>query len=221
MTTAISVTGLVKTFGRTRALDGLDLTVAPARCTASWARTAPARPPRSGCCSACCAPTPARSSLLGGDPWRDAVALHRRLAYVPGDVNLWPNLSGGEAIDLFGDAARRAGQRRGERSCWSGSSWTRPRSAAHLLQGQPAEGRAGRRVRLRRRAVHPRRAHLRAGPADGGGVPGVRPRGRAARPRPCCCPATSSPRWRRCATGSASSATAVPSSPARWPSCAT
>lgn len=41
-------------------------------------------------------------SLLGGDPWRDAVALHRRLAYVPGDVNLWPHLSGGEVIDLLG-----------------------------------------------------------------------------------------------------------------------
>ncbi len=40
-------------------------------------------------------------SLLGGDPWRDAVALHRRLAYVPGDVNLWPYLSGGEVIDLL------------------------------------------------------------------------------------------------------------------------
>ena len=40
--------------------------------------------------------------LLGGDPWRDAVALHRRLAYVPGDVNLWPKLTGGEAIDLLG-----------------------------------------------------------------------------------------------------------------------
>jgi polyether ionophore transport system ATP-binding protein len=40
--------------------------------------------------------------LLGGDPWRDAVALHRRLAYVPGDVNLWPNLTGGEVIDLLG-----------------------------------------------------------------------------------------------------------------------
>jgi ABC-2 type transport system ATP-binding protein len=41
-------------------------------------------------------------SVLGGDPWRDAVALHRRLAYVPGDVSLWPNLSGGEVIDLLG-----------------------------------------------------------------------------------------------------------------------
>ena len=42
-------------------------------------------------------------ALLGGDPWRDAVALHRRLAYVPGEVNLWPNLTGGEVIDLLGD----------------------------------------------------------------------------------------------------------------------
>jgi ABC-2 type transport system ATP-binding protein len=40
--------------------------------------------------------------LLGGDPWSHAAALHRRLAYVPGDVNLWPNLTGGEAIDLLG-----------------------------------------------------------------------------------------------------------------------
>jgi ABC-2 type transport system ATP-binding protein len=54
------------------------------------------------------------ASLLGGDPWRDAVALHRRLAYVPGDVSLWPNLTGGEVIDLLGrlrgglDPRRRA-----------------------------------------------------------------------------------------------------------------
>jgi ABC-2 type transport system ATP-binding protein len=53
-------------------------------------------------------------TLLGGDPWRDRVALHKRLAYVPGDVTLWPNLSGGEVIDLLGglhggvDAERRA-----------------------------------------------------------------------------------------------------------------
>ena len=40
--------------------------------------------------------------LLGGDPWREAAALHRRLAYVPGDVNLWPNLTGGQVIDLLG-----------------------------------------------------------------------------------------------------------------------
>ena len=54
-----------------------------------------------------------RVRLLGGDPWRDAAALHERLAYVPGDVNLWPTLTGGEVIDLLGrlrgglDRARR------------------------------------------------------------------------------------------------------------------
>jgi ABC-2 type transport system ATP-binding protein len=41
-------------------------------------------------------------SVLGRDPWADAVELHGRLAYVPGDVELWPNLTGGEAIDLLG-----------------------------------------------------------------------------------------------------------------------
>jgi ABC-2 type transport system ATP-binding protein len=50
--------------------------------------------------------------VLGGDPWRDAVALHRRLAYVPGDVHLWPNLTGGEAIDLLGELRGGLDQRR-------------------------------------------------------------------------------------------------------------
>src|SRR5262249_61371087 len=54
------------------------------------------------------------AALLGGGPWRDVETLHRRLAYVPGDVSLWPNLTGGEVIDLLGrlrgglDEARRA-----------------------------------------------------------------------------------------------------------------
>lgn len=47
-------------------------------------------------------PDAGEATLLGGDPWRDAASLHRRLAYVPGDVNLWPSLSGGEVIDLLG-----------------------------------------------------------------------------------------------------------------------
>ena len=114
-TPAVEVRGLTKSFGAVTALDGLDLTVAagsggrlprPERRRAS--------PPRSACCSACCAPTRGTVRLLGGDPWGDAVALHRRLAYVPGDVTLWPNLTGGEAIDLLGrlrgglDPRRRA-----------------------------------------------------------------------------------------------------------------
>ena len=63
---------------------------------------------------ACCTRTRGAASVLGLDPWRDAAALHRRLAYVPGDVSLWPNLTGGEVIDLLGalrgglDRPRRA-----------------------------------------------------------------------------------------------------------------
>jgi ABC-2 type transport system ATP-binding protein len=98
---------LVKTFGPTRALDGLDLTVARARSTASSAPTAPASRRRSGSCSASIAPTAARRACSAATRGSDVTALHRRIAYVPGDVTLWPNLSGGEAIDLLGPPARR------------------------------------------------------------------------------------------------------------------
>ena len=97
--------------------------------------------------------------LLGGDPWRDAVALHRRLAYVPGDVNLWPNLTGGEAIDLLGrlrgglDPRRRA-------ELLERFELDPTKKGRSLLQGQPAEGRAGGRAGLGRRAAAARRADL-------------------------------------------------------------
>ena len=73
--------------------------------------------------------------LLGGDPWRDAVELHRRLAYVPGDVNLWPNLTGGEVIDLLGRLRGGLDPSGAEPSCSSGSSSTRPRRAAAYSKG--------------------------------------------------------------------------------------
>src|ERR1700750_2399988 len=89
LTNAIEVRALRKTFGRTTALDGLDLAV------------------RSGEVHAFLGPNGAGKTttlriLLGGDPWRDATTLHTRLAYVPGDVTLWPGLTGGEIIDLLG-----------------------------------------------------------------------------------------------------------------------
>ena len=170
MAKVIDIKGLHKSFGSTHALDGLDLEVAPARCTASSARTARASPPPSGCCSACCAPTPATVGCSAATRGATPPTLHRRLAYVPGDVNLWPNLSGGEVIDLLGrlrgglDEQRRARPDRALRA--------RPdQEGPDLLQGQPAEGRAGRRPGLRRRAAGARRADLRARPADGGRLP--------------------------------------------------
>ena len=79
--------------------------------------------------------TPGRSTLLGGDPWRDAVALHRRLAYVPGEVNLWPNLTGGEVIDLLGDLRGGLDATPSRRRCSSASSSTRTKRIRAYSKG--------------------------------------------------------------------------------------
>src|SRR6185312_6895152 len=111
---AIEVAGLVKTFGPTRALDGLDLTVAEGEVHGFLGPNGSGKSTTIRVLLGLMRPDAGRARLLGGDPWADAVDLHRRLAYVPGDVNLWPNLTGGEAIDLLGrlrgglDPRRRA-----------------------------------------------------------------------------------------------------------------
>ncbi|MCT2584893.1 ABC transporter ATP-binding protein [Actinophytocola gossypii] len=100
--TAIEVDGLVKTFGDTVALDRLDLTVHTGEVHGFLGPNGAGKSTTIRVLLGLLRKDSGRATLLGGDPWRDAVALHRRLAYVPGDVNLWPNLTGGEAIDLLG-----------------------------------------------------------------------------------------------------------------------
>jgi ABC-2 type transport system ATP-binding protein len=100
--TAISVSGLVKTFGPTRALDGLDLSVRTGEVPGFLGPNGAGKTTTIRILLGLLRADAGTATLLGGDPWRDAVALHRRLAYVPGDVTLWPNLSGGEVIDLLG-----------------------------------------------------------------------------------------------------------------------
>lgn len=100
MDTVIRAVGLVKTFGRTRALDGLDLEVVAGEVhgflgpngagKSTTIRVLLGMLRASG-----------TATVLGRDAWRDAVAIHRDIASVPGDVTLWPNLSGGETIDLL------------------------------------------------------------------------------------------------------------------------
>ena len=102
MTTAISVSGLVKNFGRTRALDGLDLSVAAGEVHGFLGPNGSGKTTTIRILLGLLRSDAGQASLLGGDTWNDAVELHRRLAYVPGEVSLWPNLSGGEVIDLFG-----------------------------------------------------------------------------------------------------------------------
>jgi ABC-2 type transport system ATP-binding protein len=102
VTTAISMSGVVKTFGQTRALDHLDLEVRTGEVHGFLGPNGAGKTTAIRVLLGLLRADEGRSVLLGGDPWRDAVELHRRLAYVPGDVSLWPNLSGGEVIDLLG-----------------------------------------------------------------------------------------------------------------------
>jgi ABC-2 type transport system ATP-binding protein len=101
MDTAVAISGLRKTFGRTTALDDLDLDVRRGEVHGFLGPNGAGKTTTIRVLLGLLRPDSGSVQLLGGDPWRDAVALHRRLAYVPGDVELWPNLTGGEAIDVF------------------------------------------------------------------------------------------------------------------------
>ncbi len=101
MTQAVQIEGLTKSFGRSRALDGLDLSVAPGDVTGFLGPNGAGKSTTIRILLGLLRADSGAVRLLGGDPWRDAVALHRRIAYVPGDVTLWPNLTGGQAIDFL------------------------------------------------------------------------------------------------------------------------
>ena len=98
---AVEITGLTKTFGRVAALDGLDLTVAPGDVAGFLGPNGAGKSTTIRILLGLLRADGGTVRLLGGDPWRDAVDLHRRIAYVPGDVTLWPNLTGMQAIDFL------------------------------------------------------------------------------------------------------------------------
>ena len=114
MTSAIQVHDLRKTFGHTVALDGLDLEVTTGEIHGFLGPNGAGKSTTIRILLGLLRADAGTATLLGGDPWRDVESLHRRLAYVPGDVALWPNLTGGEVIDLLGrlrgglDERRRA-----------------------------------------------------------------------------------------------------------------
>jgi ABC-2 type transport system ATP-binding protein len=111
---AIEVAGLRKVFGKTVALDGLDLTVSAGEVHGFLGPNGAGKTTTIRILLGLLRADGGTARLLGGDPWRSAVELHKRLAYVPGDVTLWPTLTGGEVIDLLGklrgdlDSRRRA-----------------------------------------------------------------------------------------------------------------
>lgn len=111
---AIEIRDLVKTFGKVRALDGLNLTVPTGQVHGFLGPNGSGKTTTIRVLLGLLRADSGSARLLGGDAWAQAPELHKRLAYVPGDVNLWPNLTGGEAIDIIGrargglDPAKRA-----------------------------------------------------------------------------------------------------------------
>lgn len=111
---AIDIRGLTKNFGAVRALDGLDLTVLEGEVHGFLGPNGSGKSTTIRILLGVVKADGGTARLLGGDPWTDAVQLHRQIAYVPGDVTLWPSLTGGETIDLL--ARMRGGIDEGRRA---------------------------------------------------------------------------------------------------------
>ena len=102
MTAAIDAEGLIKRFGPVTALDRLDLRVRTGEVHGFLGPNGAGKTTAIRVLLGLTRHDGGTARLLGGDPWAEATALHRRLAYVPGDVTFWPGLTGGEVIDLLG-----------------------------------------------------------------------------------------------------------------------
>ncbi|MDH3540460.1 MAG: ABC transporter ATP-binding protein [Acidimicrobiia bacterium] len=102
MDEVVRTSGLCKSFGPTVALDGLDLVVATGEVHGFLGPNGAGKTTTLRILLGLMRADSGTAAVLGADPWKDATELHKRLAYVPGDVTLWPNLTGGEVIDLIG-----------------------------------------------------------------------------------------------------------------------
>lgn len=111
----IAIEGLVKRFGSFTALDGVDLDVHRGEVHGFLGPNGAGKSTTIRVLLGLLRSDGGHVALLGGDPWKDVIALHRRLAYVPGDVSLWPGLSGGQAIDLLGNLRGGLDRRRRDR----------------------------------------------------------------------------------------------------------
>lgn len=116
-TAVIETVGLIKTFGRVRALDGLDMTVEQGQVHGFLGPNGSGKSTTMRILLGLLRADGGSVRLFDSDPWTNAVELHRRLAYVPGDVELWPSLTGGEAIDLLARLRGRPDRGRRDELC--------------------------------------------------------------------------------------------------------
>ncbi len=110
----VGIRGLRKSFGKYPALKGLDLTVEQGEVHAFLGPNGSGKSTTIRVLLGLLRSGGGSVSLFGQDPWKDSTALHRRLAYVPGDVSLWPGMTGGEAIDMLGSLRGGLNQARRE-----------------------------------------------------------------------------------------------------------
>ncbi|MFE1174960.1 ATP-binding cassette domain-containing protein [Streptomyces sp. NPDC058773] len=131
---AIRVDGLHKSFGRTHALDGLDLHVTAGEVHGFLGPNGAGKSTTIRVLLGLLRADRGTARLLGRDPWRDAVELHRRIAYVPGDVTLWRNLSGGEVIDLYGRLHQGSGAKHPRWGRWRATGGLDSARRAELVE---------------------------------------------------------------------------------------
>ena len=129
----IEINGLRKSFGKFEALGGLDLQVQRGQVHGFLGPNGAGKSTTIRVLLGLLRADAGRVRLLDGDPWRDVVALHRRLAYVPGDVSLWPSMTGGEAIDLLGAMRGGLDEHRRADLLQRAGHYPPPRGASEIL----------------------------------------------------------------------------------------
>ena len=140
---AITTEGLTKRYGATLALDRLDLSVEAGEVYGFLGPNGAGKTTTIRLLLGLHRPTSGRAEIFGIDAWRDAVAAHRRVAYVAGEPFLWPALTGAETLEFLAPDARR-GRRAPTATSWSTASSSTRQEGPRALEGQPAEGAADR-----------------------------------------------------------------------------
>ena len=151
----VTIRNLVKKFGAVTALDGIDLDVNQGEVYGYIGPNGAGKTTTIRVLLGILRATSGEARIFGKDVWNDAVEIHKRIAYVPGEVSLWSNLTGGEVIDLLVEL-RGSGSRSRRDELIERFDLEPIQEMRHLFQGQSTEGCTRRGLRLRRRAVHPR-----------------------------------------------------------------